>query len=95
MVHQVLADGVVDAGHERDAEFRSDTVGAGDQHRVMARLSAEMKETAERSEIRQDARRRRSAREAANSPNHLVAGIDVDARLLIVHRLVRGRCDCR
>ena len=63
VVHEVGADGVVAARHERDLELGADAVGARDEHRLAVAVAVELEETAERADVGQHAgRERRLAR---------------------------------
>ena len=74
------------AGQERETELRPDPVGTRHEHRVGDAGRVEAKETAERPDLRQDARRERGSRERAYAAHDLVAGFDVDSRLLVIHQ---------
>jgi hypothetical protein len=73
------------AAHERDAQLRTDAVGARDEHRVARTSLAEMEQPAERAKLREHARREGPARQPLDAADHFVAGVDVHAGLLIVH----------
>ena len=93
VVDEVDADRRVHAGHERDPQLGPDAVGARDEHRIVAARVTEPEEPAERPDLGQHPRRERAARERPNPPNDLVAGVDVDAGLLVVHaRLCSNGC---
>ena len=47
VIDEIDADGVVDAGHERDAQLRADAVGARHQHRVGDGRAAKPEQAAE------------------------------------------------
>ncbi len=86
MVDEIGADRVVTARHERDLQLRADAVGARHEHRLFAAIAIELEKTAERSDFGQDARSERRSRERLDAPDGLVARIDVDARLPVVHQ---------
>ena len=48
--HQVDADGVVDAGLDRDLQLGADAVGAGDQHRIDESRRLQVEQRAEAAE---------------------------------------------
>ena len=78
---------VVDAAHERDAQLGADAVGARDEHRIAQAARAEVEQAAERAELRQHAGRDGRVRQPLDAADDLVAGVDVDAGLLVVHSL--------
>src|SRR5206468_3485748 len=82
-----LADGVMDTGLECDAQLGTDAIRAGDQHRIAA--AGQLKEAPERSQIRQHSGGERTSRQAADAANDLIARVDVDARLLVIHLRTR------
>ena len=73
------------AGEERDLQLGADAVGAGHEHRLAKPAGLELEQPAERPDVRQDAGRKRRTRERADPPHRFVAGVDVDARALVVH----------
>ncbi len=85
VVHQVGADRIVPAGHERHLELRAHTVGARHEHRLAVAVAVELEQTAERPDLREDARRERGARQRLDAADGLVPRVDVDARLSVVH----------
>jgi hypothetical protein len=85
MVDEVHADAVMDSRHERQAELRADAVSARHEHGIDDAGTVEGEQPAERPDVGQDAGRERPLREAADPPDDLVAGLDVYARLLVVH----------
>ena len=87
VVHEVHADRRVHAGHERDPQLGPDAVGARDEHRIVPAGVTEPEEPAERPNLGQHPRCERAARERPNPANDLVAGVDVDAALLVIHVL--------
>ena len=50
--------------------------------------AAEVEQPAKRADLRQHARRERAARQRPDPAHDFVAGVDVDARLLVVHAAV-------
>src|SRR5207237_4445411 len=85
----ISADRIVTAGHERQLELRADAVGARHEHRFVEARGIKLEERAERSEIRQHARRKRRASERSDASNGFVARVDVYAGCLVVHRSTR------
>ena len=57
----------------------------GDEHRVGDAGRVETEQPAERSDVREHARRERAARQRADPADDFVAGVDVDAGLLVIH----------
>src|SRR5205085_3363138 len=55
VVDEIGADRAVDAAHERDPQLGADAVGAGDEDRIARPPITDVKEPAERSDLRQDA----------------------------------------
>ena len=86
VVDEVGADRVVPAGHERDLELGADAVGARDQHRLAIPVAIEAEQAAERSDVREHAGRERRPRQRPDAADGLVAGVDVDASLAVVHQ---------
>ena len=85
MIHEIGADGAVDPAHEGDAQLGPDAVRTRDEHGIRQSAIAQPKQAAERSDLGQHAGRERPAREPFNPSDDLVAGVDVDARILVVH----------
>ena len=74
------------ACQEREAQLRAYAISARDEHRVGDAGGAQTKEAAERSDLREDAGRERPARQRADAAYDVVAGLDVDPGLLVVHQ---------
>ena len=64
VVDEVLADRVVAVRQERDLQLGADAVGARDQHRVARSPRLEAEQAAERSDLREHARRERASARA-------------------------------
>ncbi len=92
VVDQVDANRPVHAGHEGNAQLGADAVSAGHQHRIVNAHVREPEQAAKRTDLGQHAARERPARERADPPHDLVTGVDVDARLLVVHQ---NNAECR
>ncbi len=90
VVHEVDADRRVHAGHERDPQLGPDAVSARDEHRIVPAGVTETEEPAERPNLGQNSRREGTARERPNPANDLVAGVDIDAALLVIHGYAEG-----
>ena len=71
--------------HEGDLQLGANPVGAGHENRLAIAAGLQPEQPAERSDVREHARRERRAGEAANSADSLIAGVDVDARRLVIH----------
>src|SRR5439155_15308427 len=84
VIHQIRSDSIVAAGHECDLQLGADAIGARDEHRVAPTLAIDSEESAERTDIREDARRERRARQRLDAADGLVACVDVDAGLAII-----------
>ena len=90
MIDEIGADRVVAARHERDLQLRADAVGARDEHGIAVPVAIEAEQAAERADLGQHAGRERGARERLDPADRLVAGVDVDAGLAVVHHCSRG-----
>src|SRR5262249_10952047 len=86
VVHEVGADGVVAAGHERDLQLGANAIGARYQHRLTVAGYVEAEEAAERPDVGEHAGRECAAGERTNPANGFVPRIDIDARPAIVDR---------
>ena len=86
MIDEVTADRRMDAGHERQSQLGADAVGARDQHGVVQREGIEPEETAERSDVGEDARGERPAGKVPDAADDFVPRIDVDTGLTVVHQ---------
>ena len=86
VVHEVGADRIVPARHERHLELGADAVGARHQHRLAVSVAVELKQSAERPDIGQHARGERGFRERLDPADGLVARGDVDAGVAVVHQ---------
>jgi hypothetical protein len=85
VVHQILPHGVVATGHEGELQFGADAVGRRHQHRLVAFALRDAEQPAERPDVGQHIRGESAFGEGANAPDGLVAGVDVDTGLLVVH----------
>ena len=90
VVDQILADGVVDVAVEGDFQLGADAVGAGHQHGVAGSERLQAEQPAEAADLRQHVRREGALGQRPDAPDDLVAGVDVDAARLIVHRDLRN-----
>src|SRR5262249_19624250 len=79
-------DRVMAAGHERDSQLRADAVGARHEHGLFQLITTELKETAERSDIRKHTGRERGPGQRRDAADGFVACVDIDARLPVVHQ---------
>ncbi len=86
VVDQVDADRAVHARHEGDPELRPDAVRAGHEHGIGNPRALEPKQAAKGSDVGQDAWREGAAGQRSDAAHDLVAGLDVDACLLVVHQ---------
>ena len=78
---EVDADGVDDAGVDRDAKLGADTVGRGDEDRIAVARGLEVEERAEPAEPAHDARPQGAPRGGLDPLDQRVAGVDIDARV--------------
>ena len=85
VVHQVLPHGVVAARHEGELQFGADAVGRCHQHRLVAFALGDAEQPAERPDVGQHVRSEGAFGEGSYTPNRLVARVDIDAGLLVVH----------
>ena len=76
MVHEVLAHGVVDAGHVRDLELGADAVRGADENHVLA---GRLEEAAEAADVREDAGRLGALHVGFDLGETAVHFVDVDA----------------
>ncbi len=81
MVDQVLADGRVPSGQERELQFGADAVGRGHQHRFA--VSAQGKTAAKAADIGQNAAGEGLARHGPDGRDGAVSLVDADPRVLI------------
>ena len=88
VVDEIPPDGVVDAGHEGDAELRADAVGARHQHRLANAGRREREEAAEGADVGENAGGERPLGQRADALDDFVAGVDVDARVLVIHPIL-------
>src|SRR5581483_11891361 len=86
VVDEVGADRVVAPGHERHLQLRADAVGARYEHRILKVVAIEAEQPAERSDLGQHAGGERRPRERLDAADGFVAGVDVDARLAVIHQ---------
>ena len=93
VVHEVLAHGVVDAGHVRDLELRADAVRGGDEDLV---LPGRAEEAAEAADVGENAGRLGALDVGLDSGEAAVHLVDVDAGggigglLLLLHGFARN-----
>ncbi|GAB4391917.1 MAG: hypothetical protein Tsb0032_05560 [Kiloniellaceae bacterium] len=86
--HEVDAHGVVYPGGDGDLQLGADTVVGGDQQRVVVAGGLEVEEAAEAAEPGVGAAAGGRAGEGLDGLNQRVAGIDVDARILVAQLVV-------
>ncbi len=90
MVHEVHANRVVTAGHERHLQFCPDAVRRSKPALAPGTArDSRREEAAERADVGEDARRERRARQQFDTPDRFVAGVDIDAGGLVLHLAVR------
>jgi len=70
-------------GVDGDLQFRADAVGGGDQQRVLEAGRLGIEESAETAERGVRARARGGARQGCDGFDQGIAGIDIDARVLV------------
>ena len=80
---EVDADGVVQAGLDRDLDLGADAVVGGDQHRVLEARALEVEQAAEAADLGVGARPRGRLHQRLDQLHHAVAGVDIDAGLRI------------
>jgi hypothetical protein len=85
VVDEIGADAVVPSGHERDLQLRPDAVGAGHENRLLGPPVIEAKQPPERADIGQDIGGERRPRQRPDTPDRVVAGVDVHSRLAVFH----------
>jgi hypothetical protein len=83
VVHEIAADRVVHAGHERDFQLRADTIGARDEHRIGPPPGRHREQPAERADLGQHTRCERAPRDRFDPADGFVASVDVDPRRLV------------
>ncbi len=81
VVHQILADGVVAAGEERDLQLGAHAVGRTHQHGLAE--SGQLERGAERADIGQHAARESAARELLDGGYGAIGFIDIDAGVAV------------
>ena len=86
VIDEVDADSAVHAGHERDAQLGAHAVGAGDEHRDPRCRRRRGGTGRRRTDLGQHAGRECPARQRSDPAHDLVARVDVDAGLLVVHQ---------
>ncbi len=94
VVHQVGADGVVDAELEGDLELGADAVCAGDQDGVGVLCNVESEEAAEAADVAEDLLVECLLREIFDALLGAIPGGDVHASIGIAHRLSCGGWFC-
>ena len=85
VVDEIDADRSMDAGLKRDSEFGADAIRTGDENGIVHLCRVEAEQSAEGSNLGENAGGERAARQRADPPHDLVASLDVDAGLLVVH----------
>ena len=65
--------------HEGDLELGADPIGARDEHRLPVAVRVEAEQPAERSNLRQHARRRGRPCQRLDATDRLIPRVDVDA----------------
>ncbi len=91
VIDEIATDRSMLAGHEGDLQLRADTVGARDEHRILDAGGIHAEQTAERADVRQDARGIGPLRQSSNASDDFVAGVDVYASLAVIHRWCAAR----
>jgi hypothetical protein len=79
-----------EAGVDRDLELGADTVGRGDENRVLETGGPEVEQSAEAAGGRRPRRAVGSPWQRGNAVDERVAGIDVDTGILVVRLLRPG-----
>jgi hypothetical protein len=89
MIYQVLADGVMAPGEEREFDFSANAIGAAHQHRTAK--AREPVRGAKRSDIGQNAPRERPARQPFDCGYGAIRLVNIDSGVFIVDLLVIGQ----
>ena len=93
---EIDADGVVEAGLDRDLDLGADAVVGGDQHRVLEARALEVEQSAEAADLGVGAGPRGRLHQRLDQLHHAVAGVDIDAGLRIGEALfAHALCVCR
>ena len=87
---QVDADGVVQAGLDRELQLGADAVGGGDQDRVGEAGRLQVEQRAEAAQAAQHAGPRGGARQRLDRLDQRIAGIDIDAGRAIGQAIALG-----
>jgi hypothetical protein len=88
---EIDADGIVDAGFDRDLQLGPHAVIGGDQHRIGKARRLQVEQAAKAADLAIRTRPPRRPHQRLDAVDHLVAGIDVNARLGVGEAVLRIR----
>src|SRR5262249_18293713 len=83
VVHQIFADGVMAAGHERELEFRADAIGGRDEDGIA--VSVQTKATAEAADIGKDVGVEGGLGHRADGFYGAIGFVDINSSVLVTY----------
>ncbi len=92
---EVLADAVIEPGVDRDLELGADAIGGGHQHRVLEARGLEVEQPAEAAQGGIGAGPARGLGGRGDARDQRLAGIDVDAGVLVGEAVLAAAHGCK
>ena len=90
VVDEIAAHGVHDSGLEREPQLGAHPVRAGNEYRFAILFHVQLEQRAKTAESREHFGTPGAARDALDIRDQRIAGVDIDARILVGEGLVAG-----